>query len=137
MQDVYSVKPLEEFHRHNGRGSTYGRKNHCKECINAKNKIQRALNRDRVLEVRELSRVKRLYGLTPEKYAEVRLIEHCQICGSTESRNGKLAIDHDHSTGEFRGMLCHKCNMAIGLLNDDVEVLSKAIDYLKQAALGG
>lgn len=130
-------KELVEFHRHNGRGSTHGRKNHCKGCTNSKNKIQREKNRDRVLEVRELSRVKRLYGLTPEMYAEVRTITKCAICNSEETRDGKLAIDHCHSTGKFRGMLCHKCNMALGLFGDDIEVMSNAIEYLKQHTLGG
>ena len=40
-------------------------------------------------------------------------------------------IDHNHETGEIRGILCHKCNTGIGLLNDDQELLKKAITYLE------
>jgi hypothetical protein len=59
----------------------------------------------------------------------------CDICKRPEwhTRNGvvkRLAKDHDHSTGEWRGLLCHRCNMAIGLFADDPDLLSAAIRYL-------
>ena len=43
-------------------------------------------------------------------------------------------IDHDHSTGAFRGWLCRRCNVGIGLLGDSVEGLERAIRYLKRNA---
>lgn len=43
----------------------------------------------------------------------------------------KLVVDHCHKTGRIRGLLCHNCNRALGLLQDDVGVLRKAIGYLK------
>lgn len=43
----------------------------------------------------------------------------------------KLVVDHCHVTGKVRGLLCHNCNRALGLLKDSVDNLSKAIDYLK------
>lgn len=63
----------------------------------------------------------------------------CAICAraETEERNGKvkwLAVDHDHSTGEVRALLCHACNKAIGLFGDSVEFLTAAIAYLKRYA---
>lgn len=58
----------------------------------------------------------------------------CAICGceggSEDNRGDRLAVDHDHETGVVRGLLCHKCNTAIGLLRDDPEVLRRAADYL-------
>ena len=42
-----------------------------------------------------------------------------------------LDVDHNHDTGEVRGLLCRKCNSAIGLLNEDPTVLFRAIDYIK------
>lgn len=62
----------------------------------------------------------------------------CAICGNKEDRkhrNGKtfsLAVDHNHITGQIRGLLCSRCNMAIGGLGDSVEMLEKALVYLKQ-----
>ncbi len=60
----------------------------------------------------------------------------CAICAQAESeqRGGKtkwLAVDHDHSTGAVRGLLCTACNKGIGLLQDSVAVLTSAIAYLK------
>lgn len=53
---------------------------------------------------------------------------NCEICGG----NTKIAYDHDHKTGKFRGWLCMKCNTALGLVNDDVIILKKLIDYLER-----
>jgi hypothetical protein len=51
----------------------------------------------------------------------------CEICGKESS---KLAVDHDHSSGEFRGLLCHGCNTGLGKFRDSPEMLQTAIDYL-------
>lgn len=58
----------------------------------------------------------------------------CAICGKPETKpNAKyLAVDHDHKTGEVRGLLCNNCNRALGLLQDNTEVLQNAINYLKK-----
>lgn len=55
--------------------------------------------------------------------------QECAICNSTED----LVGDHDHSTGEPRGILCRNCNLAIGNMRDDPERLVAAAAYLKQA----
>lgn len=82
--------------------------------------------------------LRKLYDISLEQYEEMKLDPYCRICGSEGfviSRNGtaKLAIDHDHLTGTVRGLLCHNCNRALGLLKDDVKTLEKAIEYLKGA----
>ena len=43
-----------------------------------------------------------------------------------------LVIDHEHSTGKIRGILCHECNTAIGLFKDNIKKLEKAINYLRE-----
>jgi len=54
----------------------------------------------------------------------------CAICGSS-FENTKINVDHDHITGKVRGILCNKCNSAIGFFNDNVENLKSAIKYLE------
>ena len=58
----------------------------------------------------------------------------CAICGY-EFLKGKpqnCHIDHNHTTGKIRGLLCAKCNLLLGCANDNIPTLYKAIDYLKQ-----
>lgn len=55
----------------------------------------------------------------------------CFICGATDRR---LYIDHDHTTGAYRGMLCNHCNSGLGKFDDNIEMLRKAIAYLESHA---
>ena len=82
--------------------------------------------------------IKKLYGITPEEYTLMSQKQRglCLICGKPETMcwKGKrkiLCIDHNHDTGKIRGLLCNRCNKAIGLLEDDVKLLRKAIKYLE------
>lgn len=60
------------------------------------------------------------YGLTPEDYDAMleRQSGRCAICASPDphSRWGRFHIDHDHETGRVRGLLCHPCNLHLGLV---------------------
>ncbi len=56
----------------------------------------------------------------------------CAICSEAED----MCIDHDHATGAVRGILCRRCNLAIGILGDTSEMLYRAFLYLKQAEEG-
>lgn len=77
---------------------------------------------------------RQLYGITLERFEEMRTSQKCScaICGKHESqnKNKKLFVDHNHNTGKVRELLCHGCNTGIGLLQDDVDLLQKAMDYL-------
>ena len=57
----------------------------------------------------------------------------CDICGTTEpgGPHKLFNLDHDHSTGAIRGVLCRRCNTSLGQFEDSVTLLQKAIDYLK------
>ena len=81
----------------------------------------------------------RQHGITPEE-RDVMIAERdgrCDICGerpvSPLPTQNQLHVDHDHNTGKIRGLLCSRCNRAIGALGDSVEGLLRAITYLKQA----
>ena len=55
----------------------------------------------------------------------------CDICKSPEpGGKGNFHLDHDHTTGEIRGILCAKCNLGIGSLQDSIEILEAAANYL-------
>ncbi|SRR6266568_3130857 len=56
----------------------------------------------------------------------------CAICGSAVNMaNRDLAIDHDHATGQIRGLLCTYCNTGLGMFRDNPELLREAISYLE------
>ena len=66
-----------------------------------------------------------------EKYPD--LWDSCAICSISKKDNGKdLAVDHCHSTGKIRGLLCNKCNPAIGFLQDSPEIAKNALEYIKK-----
>ena len=77
------------------------------------------------------------YGVSIEWYEE-KLKEQngvCAICNKPESvkikgKLLKLSVDHCHSKGDARGLLCTACNRGLGLFKDDVEVIKSAIKYL-------
>ncbi len=77
------------------------------------------------------------FGLSPEEYQ--LLLEkqdgRCAICDRTpeEVDDGRmLAVDHDHETGEIRGLLCRPCNTGIGQLGDNPARIKRALDYLEK-----
>ena len=84
--------------------------------------------------------LERTYGITYKNY-ETMLEEQghlCAICNGVgfkmaEHHNLLLVVDHDHVTGNVRGLLCHNCNRGLGLFKDSQESLEKAKDYLKGA----
>jgi len=56
----------------------------------------------------------------------------CHVCGMSEGEcSRRLHMDHDHETGKFRGWLCHNCNVAIGLLGDNVSRIRSVISYME------
>jgi hypothetical protein len=84
--------------------------------------------------------IRRLLGVTGKEYAELLLKQNgvCAICKKEETRisNGivtSLSVDHCHDTNKIRGLLCNKCNTAIGQLNHSIEVLLSAIEYLRRS----
>lgn len=61
-----------------------------------------------------------------EKIAGRLRPEQCEICGAI----GKICFDHDHKTGLFRGWICSRCNLALGLVKDNEELLISLSEYL-------
>lgn len=80
--------------------------------------------------------MKRDYGITLEIFNGMLLAQDykCKICSVHFDTVGSMNthIDHCHKTGKVRGILCNRCNIALGYLHDDVEVLKAAIKYLEE-----
>lgn len=86
-----------------------------------------------LLRIRD-SWLRRHYGITLEDYA-IRLTAQgggCAICGTSDtSPHRYFSVDHDHGTGEVRGLLCNRCNVGIGRFGDDAILLQRAVQYLE------
>ena len=126
------TKDITEFYKRGGKISPNTRHNHCKECT--KNRVTTKYKEDPSL-YRE-QHLKRSYGIGRNEY-NVLLKEQnnkCAICKSPEPKgkhnNNYFPVDHCHTTGKIRGLLCHNCNTALGLVGDNVDTLHKMIEYL-------
>lgn len=73
-------------------------------------------------------------GITKDQYDLVFNIQEgkCAICKEPSKDGTSLAMDHNHETHEFRGLLCKECNRALGLFGDNIDVLQNAVIYLKE-----
>jgi len=109
---------------------------YCKKCRNTLQKDRR-VGRDRGNEHKIYQKNYHLthkYGLTIEEF-QTKLDEQsnvCAVCKQPNQTEKRLAVDHCHETNKIRDLLCYKCNGALGLVNDNIELLLKLIEYLKK-----
>lgn len=82
------------------------------------------------------SSLKANYGITPEQWQELFDSQGgtCASCGTVPPEDAKrrFHVDHDHDSGQVRGILCHGCNVALGLLKEDVTRIEKLAVYISQ-----
>lgn len=133
-------KSTDDFHRH--AGTKDGLQSRCKECQKADTYAWRARNPEAVKAVQAKSYARRgrhtqrhrLYGLSREDYESAVSAQSgvCAICHLPPDRE-VLDVDHDHTTGMFRGLLCRACNTALGKFKDSQVLLALAIAYLDRA----
>ncbi len=99
-------------------------------------------NRDKMTASARIRTLKK-YGLTPESYGQLVIDQEnrCAICRRSASsfkpkhkkhKHAKLDIDHCHASGKVRALLCYNCNAILGHAGDSIQVLQRAIDYLKK-----
>lgn len=126
----------------------------CKECRNKNSYAWNKANPEKVKEANSLNRINRKeyysdpvrkmkyrnldlqkrFGISQLEYEQMFEAQDgvCAICKKFRLNKGKkyMAVDHCHKTGKVRGILCHFCNRAIGLFDDDQKLLTQAIEYL-------
>lgn len=110
--------PLESFAKSNR--EKWGREYRCNRCTN---RNRTALN------------IKTLYGLTLAQYFEQLESQsyRCAICKRHQVEFERpLAVDHSHTTKQNRGLLCSPCNVTIGMVNENPEVLRDIMTYLSE-----
>jgi len=75
------------------------------------------------------------YGLNDVALARLFASQdgRCAICQRALKFDGKWAVDHNHATGQVRGMLCYPCNVSLGQFQDSPAMLMRAIDYLEHS----
>ena len=118
------VKSLDHFHRQpNG---TFGRSAYCASCANERRRV-RGRNRQGDPLARKHALWNR-YRLRPEDVARMRE-QQGDVCAICKNVMIKACIDHCHSTGKVRGILCHKCNIKLGAI-EDTNYLNNAKSYL-------
>ena len=84
-------------------------------------------------EARKNSLLKVRYGITLEQYNDLYQRQNavCAVCHKPNSNGKPLFVDHNHTTGQVRGLLCSTCNTALGMLQEDITIISNLAEYLK------
>lgn len=135
------TKPITDFSTRGQRNGEPLPQSRCKSCQADAARDWYRRNSERANTNRRRLALRESFGITPEDY-EAMLAEQggvCAICQRPEraKRDGKpmrLSVDHCHTTGHVRGLLCHACNRGIGLCGEDLDWLGKAIRYLEEHA---
>lgn len=142
-------KPLEEYYK-----ASKAKDKHfyvCKECDSKRTRQYKIDNREKGVLYSQNYRkkygekykdyninchYKSKYNITLEDYNTILALQDgkCAICGTTKSTgiSERFHVDHCHTTGKVRGLLCHDCNTGIGKLKDDIKLLTKALEYLEK-----
>lgn len=127
-RDCGETKPARQMSARRDAG------NICKQCLSARTAAWKAANPETFAEQQWRSHLRKRYGITVEQHAaKLAEQEHrCAICREAFDEDRRQPrIDHSHATGAFRGVLCHACNVSLGLFGDDPDRLRRAADYLE------
>lgn len=75
--------------------------------------------------------IEQKYGLSKDEYIN-KLSKQEFVCGICKTKTDKFFVDHNHKTGKTRGILCHHCNLMLGMSRDTPEILESGARYLKE-----
>ena len=120
------TKPIKEFY--SDLSKTGGRNYECKECTKARVKKNHDPEKARDRHYR------RAYGISLADFNRMVLAQgnRCACCGTDEpgGRHNVWNVDHDHTTGDVRQLLCKDCNLVLGIVEDSPEHLQRLIEYV-------
>ncbi len=150
--------PLSEFYK----GKKGRLRSVCRRCTNRENETRRSSNLDKYRAIERKSwrdnfdkngpskraasrtwKLKSVYGLSLAEFEKMLIDQDnsCAICSAVllasvrgRGRAFVACVDHDHKTGEVRGILCNSCNRGLGNFQDDPEALERAAAYLRKGA---
>lgn len=130
------TKDFSEFHKSGI--SKNGRNSNCKICHHKKVIEWRKNNRQKTHVYSRTAGLKSRYGITDNDFNNMvkKQDNKCLICNEVPRRDKafqtwNLHVDHCHNTGKVRGLLCHLCNRALGLFRERIDLVEKALLYLK------
>lgn len=105
-----NFKPLSDFSFLKGKP-----KSHCKKCLSDESNARY-----------------RNHGISESEFRSLLTAQEnkCSICDKSFKSNRHTYIDHNHTNGKIRGLLCPKCNGILGLCNDDIKILQRAINFI-------
>lgn len=122
---------------HKNKRNKNGLQSWCKSCNNESGRRFAKANPEKMAHASWKWNIKRKYGIDHEEYQwmVVRQGNLCAICGSANPGGGRKRwqVDHCHSTGAVRGLLCNRCNLGLGYFSDSPATLGRAIAYLGAA----
>jgi len=136
------TKNVSGFHRELVNGVQVGWRSPCKDCTNERNRTPE--NRAKKAEIMRRKRRAdprkawgahlRKYRITPDEYEALASAQNgvCAICGGVSPKKRRLSVDHDHTTGEVRGLLCQPCNVGLGVFGDSPDALRNAVKYVSK-----
>lgn len=123
-----AIKTASEFGKNN-RGNLNSR---CRSCDREYAREYRRKNPEKVKESKRRAK----YNMT-SSYKEMLNAQNgrCKVCNvhAEDVHNKVLHVDHCHSTGQVRGLLCSNCNTALGLLKDNLYNIERLFNYLKES----
>lgn len=126
-----STKPLSEFYvaRKDKLPNPSAYNYECKSCAKERVRARHLMNPNRT----KHNDLMRMYGISLEEHNQMFEEQNglCYLCNKPgDGRWKKLCVDHDHETGKVRKLLCRSCNTALGQVGDNIELLTKMIEYL-------
>lgn len=130
-KDCGESKPVTEFY---DRGAKY-KSPYCKPCDIIRRMDYEERNKDAVKLKQRAGHLRRRYGITLEQFEELYAKQEgkCALCERKEEEfYRKLHVDHNHVTGEIRGLLCNHCNHWLVGKHRDGDLLRKMADYIDQ-----
>jgi hypothetical protein len=104
------------------------------DTLKAKKKIRYSENPLKFQKRTRAAKLKFEYGLTAGKYDMMVMLQagRCAICAGPPVNHKRLVVDHCHVSGTVRGLLCHNCNVALGLFKDNAVIVERALKYLQR-----